>query len=79
MRVIFCFFPKYDKPHSFLTVLISFFSAVCGDNLPGDSGHVPRYHQCDDVSHWEPCAAYRGIFELNSVLSQLDTMFNKLF
>lgn len=44
---------------------VSSLSAVCGDDLPGDSGHVPRYHQCDDVPYWEPGPAYRGISELD--------------
>lgn len=40
-------------------------SAVCGDDLPGDRGHVPRHHQRDDVSHGESCPAYRGKPELH--------------
>lgn len=43
---------------------VSSLSAVCGDDLLGDSGHVPRYHQRDDVSHWESRPAYRGISKL---------------
>lgn len=38
-------------------------AAVRGDDLPGDGGHVPRNHQRDDVPHWQPCPAYRGISE----------------
>lgn len=40
-------------------------SAVCGDDLPGDRGHVPRHHQRDDVSHGESCPAYGGKPELH--------------
>lgn len=39
-------------------------SAVCGDDLPGDGGRVPWYHQCGDISFWEPCAADRGTLQL---------------
>lgn len=35
-------------------------SAVRGDDLPGDRGHVPRHHQRDDVSHRQPRPAHRG-------------------
>ncbi len=44
---------------------MSFLSAVCGDDLPGDGGHVPWYHQCDDVSHGESRPAHRGLSELH--------------
>lgn len=47
---------------------VSSLSAVCGDDLLGDSGHVPRYHQRDDVSHWESRPAYRGISELQDFI-----------
>lgn len=46
--------------HKSPSVLVSSLSAVCGDDLPGDSCHVPRYHQCDDVPYGEPRPAYRG-------------------
>lgn len=38
---------------------------MCGDDFPGDGGHVPRYHQRDDVPYWKPCPAYRGISKLH--------------
>lgn len=50
--------------HDWPNIPVSTLSAVCGDDLLGDGGHVPRYHQHDDVSHWESRPAYRGISEL---------------
>lgn len=50
--------------HEWPNIPVSTLSAVCGDDLLGDGGHVPRYYQRDDVSHWESRPAYRGISEL---------------
>lgn len=47
---------------------VSSVSAVRGDDLPGDRGHVPRHHQRDDVSHGESCPAYGGKPELHAWL-----------
>lgn len=53
--------------HIMLQIKVCFsplLSAVCGDDLPGDGGRVPWYHQCGDISFWEPCAADRGTLQL---------------
>lgn len=42
---------------------------MCGDDFLGDSGHVPRHHKCDDVSHWESSPAYRGMSEPQDIIA----------
>lgn len=51
--------PSPLPPNPTLTAASSA-SAVRGDDLPGDCGHVPRHHQRDDVSHRQPRPAHRG-------------------